>query len=70
MKTYTVNVNCGTQTCATEPGQFCDHLGVTNFGVRAVCKLFQTTCGQDVVLKDKDGWLQRCQQCLDNVKGD
>ncbi len=49
---------CGEKTCAIEPGDFCAELGTKNFGTRPWCLLF----GED--LYERDGWVQRCPQCL------
>ena len=68
MKFYVVDVDCGETTCAKAKGEFCNHLGVKNFGTTPVCTLFQDKCGNDVRLFDADGWLQRCSQCIENVK--
>lgn len=50
----------GEKTCASAPGIFCRFQGAMALGTKPVCMLFKYT-----PLYDKDGWLQRCPQCID-----
>lgn len=57
-------IDCGENTCASEPGKFCEYMRVSNFGNRWVCHLYDTE-----VREDKDGgWLQRTKQCKEDFK--
>lgn len=60
MTLFVINVvvRCGEKTCASEPGVFCPHLGAKGFGTKPWCLHF----GEE--LHDKDGWVQRCEKCL------
>lgn len=49
----------GEHTCAVNPNVFCRWQGVTGFGTRPCCLLFRNE-----PLYDRDGWLQRCKQCV------
>ena len=55
----TITFEHGEKTCASAPGIFCRFQGVMGFGTRPVCMLFNNE-----TLYDKDGWLQRCPQCM------
>lgn len=55
-----LEINCGDFTCASEPGKFCKCLGTSKFGQLSKCNLF------DGNLEEEEGWLQRCQECLDS----
>jgi hypothetical protein len=56
----TITFEHGKNTCAIEPGVFCQWQGAMSWGTRSVCMLFQNE-----PLHDKDGWLQRCKQCVE-----
>jgi len=60
----TRTIVCGETTCASEPGKFCDYVAAQRFGTRPVCTAFEG----EPRLYDHDGWLQRCQACLDAEK--
>jgi hypothetical protein len=60
-----IEIECGGNTCASEPGKFCRFLGTTHFGTRPVCRLFPTPEDSHASLKEKDGWVQRCKACLE-----
>lgn len=64
MKTITIKIDCGETTCASEPGVFCKQLGSRSFGQRPWCMLFDKELFED----KPDGWLQRCNECLEKVK--
>lgn len=55
----TIEFTHGEKTCAVSPGVFCRWQGTAGFGTRSVCLLFTYE-----PLHDKDGWLQRCKQCI------
>lgn len=67
-----VEIDCGDTTCASEPGKFCRFMGTSKFGSIFHCMLFRDLTvwrGPDEVrLEEKDGWLQRCPQCLELEK--
>lgn len=49
----------GDKTCAVAPGKFCMFERVSGFGTRFECSL----CESELFFKD--GWLQRCPQCIE-----
>ena len=55
-------IRCGETTCASEPGVFCGELGAKSFGTKPHCLHF------DEPLYEKDGWVQRCDRCLQAEK--
>jgi len=63
-------IDCGEKTCASEPGKFCEFLGTQRFGTIPLCLLFPQsnpepgTSASATPLKDRGGWLQRCEACL------
>ena len=63
--TLTFQIECGETTCASEPGKFCQYVGVQGFGTKPICLLFRDSRAQPVRLWDSDGWLQRCGECLE-----
>lgn len=63
MPTLTIPIECGADTCASEPGKFCRFVGSRSFGQRFVCRLFPTKTESFTPLAERDGWLQRCDQC-------
>jgi len=66
-RTLNIVIDCGEKTCASEPGVFCQRLLTTHFGTRWVCgAFFDKECSPVVLHEDhEDGWLQRCDQCLE-----
>lgn len=60
-----LEIEAGETTCASEPGKFCHFIGATRLGLSAVCTLFRDEEGHILQLFDKDGWVQRCPQCLE-----
>ena len=66
MNILKINVNCGNTTCASESGVLCEFVSTRHFGTQFVCSLFPTTDCLFTELKNVDGWLQRCQDCLDH----
>ena len=67
-----IPIECGEKTCASEPGKFCLYFGTKKFGQIAVCLLFRDQSVRSLdsaqELDDKDGWTQRCYQCLEATK--
>lgn len=61
-KTLKFDIECGDITCASEPGKFCRFFQCDVFG-KSSCFIF----GQ---LSEKDGWVQKHQDCLNNTKGE
>jgi hypothetical protein len=57
-----IEIDCGDSTCADSVGSFCTYTGSRYFGCIAICFLFQ----KDLV--SKDGWLQRCEECISYEK--
>lgn len=52
-------IDCGETTCASKPGEFCEHLryDIVN-DQKADCMLF------NMPLRVVDGWVQRHRDCL------
>lgn len=53
--TLTFQIECGETTCASEPGKFCQYVGVQGFGTKPICLLFRDSRAQPVRLWDSDG---------------
>lgn len=74
IRTINIQIESGENTCAVEPGKFCRFVGTTNFGTKHICMLFPNENpgardqGAYTVLKEKDGWLQRCDACKLSAK--
>lgn len=65
MKKLAIVVNCGDTTCASSKGVFCHRLNKTRMGLGYyACSLFINSEGFQIRLHDKDGWIQRCPECL------
>jgi len=60
-----LSIDVGSTTCASEPGKFCPYFGSMKFGCISCCCLFPSRDRAYTILYDKDGWVQRCQACLD-----
>lgn len=60
-----LNIVCGDQTCASEPGKFCEFIGSNRMGTQPVCTLFPDpdVGSTHTRLMIKDGWIQRCDAC-------
>jgi len=61
-----ITIDCGEETCASEPGKFCKFLGTTHFGTQHVCCLFPQANGSNTPLKESvlnKGWIGRCHDC-------
>ena len=67
-KTVSIQIECGETTCASEPGKFCKFFGTMRFGTIPLCRLFPSDNESFTTLKDEDGWIQRCPDCM-NSKG-
>ena len=61
-----IKVECGLETCASEPGKFCSYMGSVKFGQVSVCRLFPSAEDSYTVLTEDEpgGWVQRCPECL------
>jgi len=66
MKILQIPINCGKSTCAKSPGNFCQFFGTIKFGTIPACRLFPTNENSYTKLEEKDGWTQRCNECLLN----
>ena len=69
MGQITIDINCGKTTCASKPGEFCQFFGTMRFGTVPLCRLFPSIGDTFTELHEKDGWVQRCDSCLEHVKG-
>lgn len=58
----TVHAECGEKTCAAEPGKFCRF--VRNAQARPFGRMVEVCNLYEAVLRDEDGWLMRCDECL------
>lgn len=69
-RTLQIKINCGEKTCASVPGKFCRFCGSRRLGSMPVCMLFpaknpgRKNVGGRTDLEMKDGWTQRCDDCL------
>ena len=69
MKTYTINLHCGDETCYDfEAEKRCEFFGTSGFGRRYACMLFLDDRGLPTELWEHGGSIQRCKECLENVK--
>jgi hypothetical protein len=60
-----IEIDCGDQTCAKEPGKFCRFFGQVKFGTIPVCMLFPSVDNSHTILEQgPDGWTLRCTECL------
>lgn len=57
----TIEIRSGETTCAESPGVFCPWLELRRFSDSS-CGLFHRYLG------DVDGWVTRCQECLEAEK--
>ncbi len=64
VRTVKIEINCGPMTCASVPGEFCAFVGTRSFGTKFICTLFPDDQNPYTPLTEKDGWLQRCDDCL------
>jgi len=60
--TLELEIDCGKETCAKEPGKFCKYFSTRRFGTIPMCKLFQ----EDLFIDMESDWHLRCQQCYSN----
>lgn len=57
-------IECGENTCASEPGKFCQYLGSTKLGTVTICTLFPSTHESFTYLENTSaGWVERCAAC-------
>lgn len=61
-----IKITCGEKTCASEPGKFCEFMGSRKFGNIPICTLFPSTYEVITDLKEIEGWVQRCEACLNS----
>lgn len=54
----TITFQTGKTTCAYDPKKFCKFVSTKSCGTQYICGLFEQK------LHDKEGWLQRCPECL------
>lgn len=59
------NIECGKNTCASEPGKFCTFRGTKSFGTVPFCLLFHETLEISANEHGEPGlgWTQRCKAC-------
>lgn len=71
MKSLTIKVRCGKDTCAEKPGVFCPFVGSRKMGSRYVCLLFPSEERSSTDLKEDEpgGSLQRLAVCKDAETG-
>jgi hypothetical protein len=60
-----IEVECGETTCASEPGKFCRYARWKLDGSNPNCAMF----GRNLYV-GRDGWVQRCDECLSAEKVD
>lgn len=70
MRILEIKIEAGATTCAIEPEQFCQFVGVRRMGTQHVCRLFPTNADSYSPLEDKDGWLQRLPECIESEATD
>ncbi len=65
VRTVKIEINCGPMTCANEKKQLCQFVGINKATSKHVCILFPDKNSNDLStpLTEKDGWLQRCDDC-------
>ena len=80
----TVEIDCGDETCYSEPGKPCEFVHLMKFGTVQVCGLFPMDEAQRLPSSkvstmrtfletgkkgtEHEGWLLRCEACLDAEK--
>lgn len=68
MKHHVMTFESGPETCAKFEGGkdpvMCPEVGTTHYGTVFVCRRFPSKDNSHTVLKDKDGCLQRCPECI------
>ena len=69
MKTIKLQINCGEKTCINEKKERCPFLLTKKFGTVWLCEIWQRyPDGEERYLDEKDGWLQRHQECIESEK--
>jgi len=64
-KNLVLPITCGEKTCGDGLGEMCEFVRQHGFGTRFLCGIYsQDPEGYTRYLKDKDGWLMRCEECL------
>ena len=61
-----IKIEAGETTCASEPGKFCQFVGVRGMGTQHLCLLFPSNDSSYSRLEDRDGWLQRLPECMES----
>jgi hypothetical protein len=57
----TLEINCGKNTCASKPGEFCHFCSANGTGSKIFCDLFKKSLYDET--GDVRGWIQRCKEC-------
>lgn len=67
----TLDIECGEATCASRPGEFCQFLRTSKFGLIYYCAIWHevNSKGTPIALREKHGWLLRRQECFDAEEG-
>ena len=60
--TFTHTIECGENTCATDPGKFCKYMHLLLTGDKARCLLFGDLL--ETSEPGGRGWMLRCNQCM------
>ena len=69
MPTLTIKITCGENTCAGKSGVvFCKFVGVLPLAKGHCCRLFPDGDFPFTELRDRDGWLQRCDGCMNAAR--
>jgi hypothetical protein len=61
-----IKIESGETTCASEPGKFCQFVGIRGIGTQYACRLFPSSDDSCSRLEDRDGWLQRLPECIES----
>lgn len=67
MKTITLQIECGEDTCASEAGKFCEYLG-TSTSITPVCALFPFDEASYTRLDFDQSVVRRCDACKEATK--
>lgn len=60
----TIEFTHGEHTCAYEPGKFCRFFSTIVLGQAPFCRLY------GLMLDEKDGWVQRSEECIEEFGSD
>ena len=69
MKTINFKIDCGKETCASEPGKFCQFVRLARFGTIYFCQIWHEYSNKyplplETVDGTDEGWLKRRPECL------